>query len=79
MQRISDHDSSYCIPPAEPRKRAQIFSPVGSSVAAPLKREHGLRCKAQLVGHGHADSAAANVQPEIAGMRNSFQLPAPGF
>lgn len=77
MQRIADDNSRDCIPATKARQRAQIFSLVGSPAAAPLKCEHGLRREAQLVRYSHADAAAANVKPEIAGMKNSFQLLAP--
>jgi len=75
MQRVAHHNSRHAESPAEPRQRAQIVP----ELAAPLEREHGLRREAQLVGDGNADAAAANIEAEIAGMRNSFQLLAPSY
>ena len=43
----------------------------------PLQSENRLRREAQLVRHGHADAAVADIEAEVAGMENSFQLLAP--
>jgi hypothetical protein len=77
MHRIADHDSSHGIPAAQAPQRSQVFSPVGSPAAAPLKREHGLRRQAQLVRHGHADAAGSNVKSEIAPRAAGFHYAVP--
>jgi hypothetical protein len=46
---------------------------------APLQRQNRLRRQSQLVRHGHADAAIADVEAEITGMEGGFQLFAPGF
>ena len=66
MDRVADHDPRNRKPPAESRERTQVLSLVGSPAAAPHEREHWLCCESQLVRHGHADAAAADVKAQIA-------------
>lgn len=63
MLRIAHNDTGYAEPPAEARKRAEIFTPAVSSI----EREDGLCRQPQLVGDGHADAAVADIETEIAG------------
>ncbi len=67
--------------PATPNRRQSRASERRSSrrLLPPLQRQHRLRRQAQLVRHGHADAAIADIEAEIAGMRGGFQLLAPGF
>jgi hypothetical protein len=60
---------------AEARQRAQVVA----LVVVALQRQNGLRGQAQLVRDSYANAALADIEAEIARMRNSFQLLAPGF
>jgi hypothetical protein len=75
MHGIPHHDACDSIPPAEPRQRAQILA----AIMPPLQCQHRLRSQPQLVRHRHADAAVADIEAEVTGMENSFQLLAPGF
>lgn len=72
MFGVAHNNARYSEPAAEPRQRAQIFTPA----AAPFEREHRLRRQAQFVRDGHADSSIADIEAEIAG---NTQLLAPSF
>jgi hypothetical protein len=43
-------------------------------IVPPLQRQNRLRRQPQFVRHGHPDAAVADIEAEIARMRNSFQL-----
>jgi hypothetical protein len=75
MHGIAHHDARHSKPPAEPRQRAQILA----AIMPPLQCQHRLRSQPQLVRHRHADAAVADIEAEVTGMENSFQLLAPGF
>ena len=64
MHRIAHYDAGHAESPAEPRQGTQVLAPART----PLECQNGLRREAQLVRHGYADAAAADVEGKIAGM-----------
>ena len=62
VQRIAHHDPRHAEFARQPSQPAQVLAPV----MVTLDRHHRLRGQAQLVTHGHADAAVADVEAKIA-------------
>jgi hypothetical protein len=45
----------------------------------PFQGHHRLGGQAQFVRDGHADAAVADIEAQVAGMGNSFQILAPSL
>jgi hypothetical protein len=70
MHGIAHYDAHHPKPPAKPRQRAQILPAIVPSG----QRQNRLRRQPQLVRHRNADAAVADVEAQITGMGDSFQL-----
>jgi hypothetical protein len=69
MHGISDDDAHDGKAARETGQRTEIVT----AIVLPLQGEHRLRRQAQFVRDSYADAAVADVEGEIAGMRDGVQ------